>query len=125
MNNKHKLFIVFSLVIIFTVLWFSKSKTIENMENQEEQPSPTCCENNPLFLAMKNSADISVLKEQIKDITSLKEKVKTIETDVKYNTTYIEASQKEDTEAAQAIETQLDETNQISEEITPTEEMTD
>lgn len=113
MNNKHKLFLIFSLGIIFLVLWYPKSKHIsikprhkyiENMANQGE----ACCNNNPLFLAMKNSADISVLKTQVKELLQLKETVRSLETDNQNNTKYLNNLQQEDVDVAKNIQDQME-----------------
>jgi len=122
MNHKHKLFLFFSLVVIFFVLWwYPKSKHIyrikprhnyiENMENMENQ-GEACCNNNPLFLAMKNSADISVLKEQVKELSQLREKVKVLETNNETNTKYLDTLQQEDVDVAKNIQDEMEETNE-------------
>lgn len=117
MNHKHKLFLFFSLAVIFFVLWYPKSKDqyinkprhkyIENMDNI--QKSEACCDNNPLFLAMKNSADISILKEQVKELSQLREKVRTLQTDNENNTKYLNNLQQEDVDTGKVIENQLEE----------------
>lgn len=119
MNHKHKLFLFFSLSVIFFVLWYPKSKSkyqyrnkpihkyIENMDNM--QKGETCCDNNPLFLAMKNSADISILKDQVKELSQLREKVRTLETDNENNTKYLNNLQQEDADTGKIIKDQLEE----------------
>ena len=76
MNINHKIFIIFSLIIFF-IVWYSKSKSNlkENMENQSGQNSG--CENAPLFLAMKNSSEISELKKEVKNISQLVDQLQT------------------------------------------------
>ena len=82
MNINHKIFIIFSLVIFF-IVWYSKSKSKskskynlkENMENQSGQNAG--CENAPLFLAMKNSSEISELKKEVKNISQLVDQLQT------------------------------------------------
>ena len=78
MNINHKIFIIFSLIIFF-IVWYSKSKSKsnlkENMENQSGQNSG--CENAPLFLAMKNSSEISELKKEVKNISQLVDQLQT------------------------------------------------
>ena len=46
---------------------------------------------NPLYLSTLNAANISYLKEQVDELSSLKQKVKTLETQVETNTTGITA----------------------------------
>jgi hypothetical protein len=87
MNINHKIFIIFSLVIFF-IVWYSKSKykyksksnLKENMENQSGQNAGgqnSGCENAPLFLAMKNSSEISELKKEVKNISQLVDQLQT------------------------------------------------
>jgi hypothetical protein len=57
---------------------------------------------------MKNSADISILKGQVMEITKLKDQVRTLDTEVKNNTKYLELLQQDDVDTAKNIETQLD-----------------
>ena len=109
MNNKDKIFIIFSLVFAFSLLWYPKYKSntiyhIENMTNKEK----TCCDNNPLLLAMKNSADISVLKDQVKELIQLKEKVRVLEDETKNNTKYLDAVQQEDADVGKSIQNQME-----------------
>lgn len=125
MIYKHKLFLIFSFILFF-VLMYTKYKYIENMDNMDnintssdgtsstnnmsnlEQYDPSQqVNNNPLFLAMKNAADISILKDQVKELSQIKERVSTLETNVKNNTTFIQDSQTEDINAASAIQSQL------------------
>lgn len=93
MDYKHIVFIIFSLVIILFVFinFNSKSKSvlIENLENQSQSQS-NCCGNDPLFLAMKNASDIAILKDQVKEIGELKQKINVVETNTQNNTKNIE-----------------------------------
>ncbi len=47
--------------------------------------------NNPLYLATLNAANIGYLKEQVDELSSLKQQVKTLETQVDQNTKGISA----------------------------------
>jgi len=91
MDYKHIVFIVFSLVIILFVFinFNSKSVLIENLENQA-QTQNNCNEKDPLFLAMKNASDIAILKDQVKEIGELKQKLNVVETNTQNNTKNIE-----------------------------------
>jgi len=115
MNYSHKLFIIFSLVIII-ILWYSNEKLRKyngsihfkyNSKIKENFKNASCNNNDPLFLAMKNSAEISILKSQVAEITKLKDQVKTLDTQVKNNTTYIQQLQQEDLDTGKNIEKQL------------------
>jgi peptidoglycan hydrolase CwlO-like protein len=107
MNYKHLLFIIFSLLTIFFVLWNSKSKLVEPLENQGSSQS-NCCENNPAFLAMKNASEISILKDQVKEINDLKKKIGTLETETQTNTKYIDELQKEFLDEGQTMADSMD-----------------
>lgn len=91
MDYKHIVFIVFSLIIILFVFinFNSKSVLIENLENQA-QTQNNCNEKDPLFLAMKNASDIAILKDQVKEIGELKQKLNVVETNTQNNTKNIE-----------------------------------
>jgi len=121
MDYKHIVFTGFSiLIILFVFINFkSKSKTIliENLENQT-QPQSNCCGNDPLFLAMKNASDIAILKDQVKEIGELKQKLNVVETNSQNNTKYIEDLQQQYANEASQVQTALttpDEDNAESE----------
>ncbi len=113
MNNNHKLFvfILFSLAFILLLIWYPKSKSntrnhyIENMTNKNQT---TCCDNNPLLLAMKNSTDISILKEQVNDLVKLKEQVRVLEDETKNNSKYLNTLQQDDADVAKSIQSQME-----------------
>lgn len=122
MNYKHLLFIIFSLVIVLFVLWNSKPKLTEPLENLDDKSKNTCCGNDPLFLAIKNSGEISVLKEQVNEINNLKQKISTLEMETKTNTKYLEDLQKQYAEEATAVQTSMEspDENEVQSEMSET-----
>jgi hypothetical protein len=110
MDYKHIVFILFSLAIILLLFinFNSKSKSvlIENLENQTQTQS-NCCGNDPLFLAMKNASDIVILKDQVKEIGELKQKLNVIETNTQNNTKYIEDLQQQYANEASNVQNSL------------------
>ena len=127
MNYKHLIFIIFSLVIIFFVLWNSKSKLIEPLENQTEpnvnSSKNSCCGNDPLFLAIKNAGEISLLKDQVKEIGVLKQKLSTLELESQNNAKVAQDIQQEFSGDVTAFQTpdinESSEINQTSETFQP------
>lgn len=110
MNYKHLLFIIFSLVIIFYVLWNSKSKIIEPHENQMEYKvqGNNCCGNDPLFLAIKNAGEIALLKDQVKEIGILKQKISSLEIESQNNTKMADEIKQEYSSDANAFQSTLE-----------------
>tara|TARA_B100001093_G_scaffold508672_1_gene571319 strand:- start:4164 stop:4526 length:363 start_codon:yes stop_codon:yes gene_type:complete len=88
-------------VLIFLILYkflYTKNRLLENLDNKkninnenddEEYQKYRNLENNekngPLFLALKNAANISALHSQISGINNLKERISDIENQVKVN----------------------------------------
>lgn len=107
MNSKHKLFIIFSCIFALLLLWYPKSnsssKYIEHMTTNQSNDI-----NKALLLAMKNSAEISVLNKKVNELVKLNEKIKTLENETKNNTKYIDALQQDDVNVANNIRTQID-----------------
>ena len=125
MNYKHLLFFVFSLVIIFFVLWNSKPKLTEPLENQNvnsQNNNTNCCGNDPLFLAIKNAGEISILKDQVNEINNLKQKITKLETDTQTNSKYIEELQKQFMYEASSLQTAMETPvrNEVQPEISET-----
>lgn len=139
MNYKHLLFIIFSLIIIIIVLWNYKSKLTEPLVLQRrvtsfpprQNASPrrravkiienntNCCGNDPLFLAIKNSGEISILKEQVNEINNLKQKIGTLETETQNNSNYIEELQKQFMEEASSIQTAMETPDENESQVQP------
>jgi TolA-binding protein len=121
MNYNHLLFGIFSLIIIVYLGWQSNSKTplVEPLENKTDNNT---CSKDPLFLAMKNASEISILKDQVKQIEELKQKINVIETNTNNNTKYIDVVQQQYSNEANDIQTatespdELDETQLLDEE---------
>lgn len=85
------LIIVLFLLILHNFL-NTNNKLLENLDNKsddEEYQKYRNLENNekngPLFLALKNAANISALHSQISGINNLKERISDIENHVKAN----------------------------------------
>ena len=110
MNYNHILFIIFSLVVVIFLLWNSTPRLIENLDNQSQDGNSksNCCGNDPLFLAMKNSSEISILKDQVKEINDLKQKVNVLETNTQNNTKYIEDLQQQYLNEATDVQSAMD-----------------
>lgn len=121
MNYNHLLFGLFSLIVIVYVMWQSTSKTrlVEPLENQTESNS---CGKDPLFLAMKNASEISILKEQVKQIEELKQKLNVVETNTNNNTKYIDVVQQQLSSEATDIQTAMESPDEFDETEIPVEE---
>jgi len=121
MNYNHLLFGIFSLIVIVCVIWQSTSKTrlVEPLENQN---SNNTCDKDPLFLAMKNASEISILKDQVKQIEELKQKINVIETNTNNNTEYIDVIQQQYSNEANDIQTAMESPDELDETQLPDEE---
>lgn len=120
MNYNHLLFGIFSLIVIVYVIRQSTSKTriVEPLENQTD--NNTC--KDPLFLAMKNAGEISILKEQVKQIEELKQKLNVVETNSNNNTKYIDVIQQQYSNEANDIQTAMESPDELDETEMPAEE---
>lgn len=121
MNYNDILFGIFSLLIIVFIIWNSTSKArlrlVEPLENQRD--NNTC--KDPLFLAMKNASEISILKEQVKQIEELKQKLNVVETSSNNNTKYIDAIQQQYSNEANDIQSAMESPDELDETEMPAE----
>ena len=69
----------------------AKGNDISNGKDKDKIYTDPGLNNNPLYLATINAANISYLKEQVDGLSQLKQKVKTLESQVEMNTTGIAA----------------------------------
>lgn len=112
MNYKHLIFIIFSIAIIIFVFWSSKSKFIEPLENQTESQENVsqnnCCGNDPLFLAIKNASEIAVLKDQVKEISILKQQLNTLQSESEDNKKVADEIQQQFSSDANALQSSME-----------------
>ena len=89
------LVIVLIIILILLILQnflYKNNNLFENLDNQTnteqntEQNKPCDHNSNPLFLALKNAANISALQSKISEFSNLKERLDTVENHVKANT---------------------------------------
>ena len=112
------LFGVFIFISIKSIINFYKFKTKTTKEplenNNSKYSNYNGLEKDPLYLSIKNSANISYLKGQIDELYKMREEIRELNAQEKQNAQYNNEMQKQYGEEAQGIQDALnspDETN--------------
>ena len=86
------LVIILIIILIFLILQnflYKTNSVFENLDNQtstNDNNKPCDANSNPLFLALKNAANISALQSKISEFGNLKEELDKIQYQVNSNT---------------------------------------
>ena len=84
-------------------LGFRVREGLENANNNKKTYTEPGLSENPLYLATLNAANINYLKEQVDELSGVKQKVTTLESKVNMNTEGIKALGEQFSKAAQDV----------------------
>lgn len=105
------LFVIFLLLslILINIYEHLKPKTREGIENQNNTSTPNYQDYNdlqnkdPMFLAIKNAANISYIKSQLDELTGIKQQILDLSNNVYDNAQQIDQIQKAVQDQASAV----------------------